>query len=264
MERKNKDDLIKAHQRIRALENDLTTFKNDCHGLKKENIELRNHIITLEQLLCVKEDVYSQLKDSNERLAARTNDCDSLRSQLKGSSKAIEFNSDKIYELEKCLIYLKNVVGEKEDYIINLKKLILELKGRSQQYVPISEDQIDVYLGEYINASTNPNKLTTLFIRERQGVYQFGTKRIFVKMEQGKIFIRVGGGFLSLEEFLQKHIPVELEKMARNSPANVLNRALAVGKVTAGRNIGQQELSKISPLTYKNALNMTQTLNSQN
>ena len=115
MERKMKDDLNSANKRIRALEGDLNTFKNDNHSLKKENIELRNHIITLEQLLCVKEDVYSQLQDSNNRLAARNNDCDELRNQIDGASKAIENNNDKIYELEKCLIYLKNVAGEKED-----------------------------------------------------------------------------------------------------------------------------------------------------
>jgi hypothetical protein len=72
--------------------------------------------------------------------------------------------------------------------VINLKKLILELKGRAQNYIPVSNDNIDLRLADYINASENPNKLTTLFIRERDGVYQFGTKRVFVKMENGKIF----------------------------------------------------------------------------
>jgi len=64
-----------------------------------------------------------------------------------------------------------------------------------------------------------------------------------------------------LDEFLKIHIPIELEKMARNSPANVLNRAMAVEKVTAGRSINDGLTSKIAPLTYKNALNLTQTLN---
>ena len=54
--------------------------------------------------------------------------------------------------------------------------------------MPVQDDNIDSALSEYINASTNPNKLTTLFIRERDGVYQFGSKRVYVKMESGKIF----------------------------------------------------------------------------
>lgn len=123
MERKMRDDLNTANKRIRALEGDLNTFKNDNHTLKKENIELRNHIITLEQLLCVKEDVYSQLQDANNRLSARNNDCDELRAQCDAAARAIESDNDKIYELEKCLIYLKNVAGEKED----VRKLPLTL-----------------------------------------------------------------------------------------------------------------------------------------
>lgn len=79
LERRLKDDVNRANKRIRTLEENLNKFKNDNHGFKKENIELRNHIITLEQLLCVKEDVYAQLQDANNRLAARTNDCDKLR-----------------------------------------------------------------------------------------------------------------------------------------------------------------------------------------
>lgn len=65
-----------------------------------------------------------------------------------------------------------------------------------------------------------------------------------------------------MDEFLRIHVPIELEKMARNSPANILNRALAVSHVTAGRSAGDKELTKIAPLTYKNALNLTQTINS--
>ena len=69
-----------------------------------------------------------------------------------------------------------------------MKKLVLELKGKSAVYVAVQEDNIDEALAQYINASSDPTKLTTLFIREREGVYQFGSKRVFVKMEGGKVF----------------------------------------------------------------------------
>ena len=61
----------------------------------------------------------------------------------------------------------------------------------------VSNDDIDLRLAEYINAQSNPNKLTTLFIRERDGVYQFGTKRVFVKMEGGKIFSKDHFGYFA-------------------------------------------------------------------
>eukprot|EP00351_Strombidinopsis_sp_SopsisLIS2011_P004231 CAMPEP_0116881298 /NCGR_PEP_ID=MMETSP0463-20121206/13429_1 /TAXON_ID=181622 /ORGANISM="Strombidinopsis sp, Strain SopsisLIS2011" /LENGTH=42 /DNA_ID= /DNA_START= /DNA_END= /DNA_ORIENTATION= len=41
-----------------------------------------------------------------------------------------------------------------------------------------------------------------MFMRESEGVYEFGSKRVAVKVEKGKINVRVGGGYLSIDEFL--------------------------------------------------------------
>ena len=169
----------------------------------------------------------------------------------------IESLSDKVFETEKCLIYLKNIVADKEDYVSNLKKMILEMKDKASVYIPITDDFIDRRLADFINASNDPNKLTKLFIRERDGVYQFGTKRIYVKIENDKIFIRVGGGFLTLEEFLRTHVPAELERMAVKDPVQVLSKNLAVNKVVSGRAVNEKEKSKVTPLTYKSALSFS-------
>jgi len=52
-----------------------------------------------------------------------------------------------------------------------------------------------------------------MFMRETEGVYQFGSKRVAVKVEKQGIKIRVGGGYLSIDEFLDQYTPVELEKL---------------------------------------------------
>jgi hypothetical protein len=256
-DRRNKDELLKAQRKNRELEDLANELKGKVNGYRKDNIELKNHIITLEQLLCVKEDVYGQLQSANERLAGRQADCDSLRSQADGNSKVIEQMNDKVYETEKCLIYLKNVVADKEDYMINLKKMILEMKDKASIYIPLSDDPVDKRIADWINSSNDPNKLTKLFIRERDGVYQFGSKRIYIKIENDKVFIRVGGGFLTLDEFLRIHVPIELEKMATKDPIQVLSKNVAVNKMVSGRAVNDKEKSKITPLTYKNALNFT-------
>jgi hypothetical protein len=42
-----------------------------------------------------------------------------------------------------------------------------------------------------------------MFLRESEGVYQFGQKRIYIKIEKGhKILVRVGGGYMGIEEFI--------------------------------------------------------------
>lgn len=50
------------------------------------------------------------------------------------------------------------------------------------------------------------------------------------------------------------NVPIELEKMAQRDPIKVLSRNIAVNKVIAGRSANGNEISKITPLTYKNAL----------
>jgi len=133
-----------------------------------------------------------------------------------------------------------------------MKRLVLEMKEKSSVYIAVPEDPIDKKLAEFINACNDPHKLSQLFIRECEGVYQFGSKRVYVKFEQDKVLIRVGGGFLSLEEFLSTHVPLELEKLARNDPIKILSKNIAVQKTIAGRAINENEKNKSQAYSYKN------------
>lgn len=44
-----------------------------------------------------------------------------------------------------------------------------------------------------------------MFLRESDGVYRFGQKRIHIKIENGdnKILVRVGGGYLHVKDFIE-------------------------------------------------------------
>jgi len=83
-----------------------------------------------------------------------------------------------------------------------LKKYVLDLKARIAVYIPVKGDQTDMKLAEYINNYPDRQKLKIMFMRESEGVYEFGSKRVAVKVEKGKINVRVGGGYLSIDEFL--------------------------------------------------------------
>ena len=61
---------------------------------------------------------------------------------------------------------------------------------------------IDKRIAEYLNNYPDRQNLKVMFMRESQGVYQFGSKRIAVKVEKDKINIRVGGGYLTIDELL--------------------------------------------------------------
>ena len=79
---------------------------------------------------------------------------------------------------------------------------MLDLKSRIAVYIPVKDDLVDRRLAEYINNYPDRQKLKIMFMRESEGVYEFGSKRVAVKVDKDKINVRVGGGYLSIDEFL--------------------------------------------------------------
>ena len=86
-----------------------------------------------------------------------------------------------------------------------------------------------------------------MFLRESEGVYEFGSRRVMVKVERDKIQIKVGGGFLSIDEFLDQYTPAELEKLERRDPLKRFTERVAVQKVIASQS--GRESSPIRPST---------------
>ena len=72
--------------------------------------------------------------------------------------------------------------------------------SKRELYIPVVDDPIDIALADHVNTRNPP--LEVPFSRENTGVYHFGTKRVFIKLEQGKVIIRVGGGFMQIDDFL--------------------------------------------------------------
>jgi len=52
------------------------------------------------------------------------------------------------------------------------------------------------------------------------GKYLFGTKHIMAKIINGKLVIRVGGGYMSADEFIEQYGKMEMMKMMRQEELN--------------------------------------------
>ena len=107
----------------------------------------------------------------------------------------------------------------------------------------MKDDSVDKKLAEFINNYPERSKLKIMFMRETEGVYQFGTKRVAVKVEKDNIKIRVGGGYLSIDEFLDQYTPVELEKLERKDPLKRFSEKVAIQKTIV--NAGAREISPV-------------------
>lgn len=70
-------------------------------------------------------------------------------------------------------------------------------------YIPKKDDKIDNALANHINKYMEIDNTSILFLRESEGVYRFGSKRVHIKIGKGdQILVRVGGGFLHVDEFI--------------------------------------------------------------
>jgi hypothetical protein len=124
-------------------------------------------------------------------------------------------------------------VKEQSTELEEVKYRLFITKNQGADYKPVKGDNIDEALAQYL--SEREEKVALPFIREDREIYTFGTKRIFVRVDQGKISVRVGGGFMPIEDFLSVYSKAELEKVenkiAQRSPSNASKMLNKLGQV---------------------------------
>lgn len=68
---------------------------------------------------------------------------------------------------------------------------------------------MDELIAKHFNALRQPMPIKRL----GDGNYMFGTRKIYVKCISGRLVVRVGGGFMSIEEFLGQYADMEMTKV---------------------------------------------------
>jgi len=171
---------------------------------KKESqiLSLNSTVLELREVIARKEDVEDQLAMARGEIARLDAQKMQLQKELETASDYILDLEDKVYKANKTSLELLRQLKDAEVEIETLKNYIIELKQCIAVYIPVKDDPVDKRLAEFINNYPERQKLKIMFMRESEGVYQFGTKRVAVRVDKDKINIRVGGGYLSIDEFL--------------------------------------------------------------
>jgi len=93
------------------------------------------------------------------------------------------------------------------------------------------QDEVDAMLAQYINIAGCPVPIKRL----GGGYYYFGTKKIFAKIMNGKLVIRVGGGYMTIEEFIKNYADQELIKVNQRRQNGL--------DIFTGKPIGEEDTS---------------------
>ena len=168
----------------------------------QSNLELNSTILELKETIRQKEDVEDQIEMARKQVQNVDEQKLKMQQELETASDYILELEEKVFKANKTSLELLKQLKEAEVEIETLKNYIIDLKQRIAVYIPVKGDTIDNKLAEFINNYPDRQRLKIMFMRESEGVYQFGSKRVAIRVDKDKINIRVGGGYLGIDEFL--------------------------------------------------------------
>ena len=133
---------------------------------------------------------------------------------------------------------LKEADAELEEAKLEIQTLggkVKQLQSMQESYVGVKGDEVDLALADFLNNFYDKGKLQVMFIRLQPGIYSFGSKKVCIKVDNGKINIRVGGGYLRINEFIDKYTTIELQNSIKKGidplggGANPMQKAVSKG-----------------------------------
>lgn len=109
-------------------------------------------------------------------------------------------------------------------------------------YKPVKGDKIDELFAVHLNKA----EINLPVKRVGPGKYMFGSKQILVKIVNGKLIIKVGGGFMGADEFIEQYGQIEILKMMKADGENIDEEIKAIQNrpASGNRNLGRANSMK--------------------
>jgi len=196
---------------VDKIQSDIEQKTHKIQEIKKKILEEQINKVSNEQICCLRADLAQLSEDLSSMKVYYSQIRPDLVAELDKGSSLLFVESEKVLnQTEKADSIIDNI-DKKEEELEGLKDVMGQAQKRAPPYIPAKDDIVDNALASYLNSKETPVPIK--FIRQEGGNYIFGTKKIYVKIENGKLLIKVGGGFTNIDEFLWIYTPVELEKV---------------------------------------------------
>ena len=201
-----------------AIENKLQFATDEKNKIQKE----------LQEAIDTMNEKHRRVEEQKQAIAKLVKDISDLKNLIEEKKRIIEQLETDIQLAEEEIERLKGIVddlyrkiADRDAEIEKLRRLIDEHDARIAQleaeigsgppiditYRAQKGDLIDEMLAQYIQNCPVPVK------RLGGGFYLFGTRKIYAKIMNGKLVIRVGGGYMVIEQFIETYADSELLKI---------------------------------------------------
>jgi chromosome segregation ATPase len=186
LKEKTNSQIQQLSQKVQNLEGSNKTLFNKAKDLENEVLNQHNQNSMLSKRLVA----------SNESMKAAYDEISKYQDELfekqKKTESELEFianytlkTSQDHLDQERKMKKLGDIIGERDSELSILREMIGQLQKPKPSYQPVKDDFVDQALAEYLNSRPEPMEVN--FIREDNGTYLFGSKRVFIKIENGKI-----------------------------------------------------------------------------
>jgi len=197
--------MINRDKQIIKNEEEIVQLKHEI-DINILEIEQKTAIISeLQEVLIEKKEQYKTLKREIRELEEQ---CEELQLILKQKEDELETLEDVLRDKEIQISGLEKTLGEKAP-VLNDGDRNQPKKGYNL-YKAVQGDEVDELLAKYINEM----EIQLPIRRLEFGYYLFGTKKIYAKVMNGKLVVRVGGGYMSFTEFIETYGYQEQNKIA--------------------------------------------------
>jgi hypothetical protein len=196
---------------------------------KRILIELQDEVDRHEQLAQSLDQTLQNKRSEGEELDELLADRDNIIRQLE--SQLEEFNRNR-----------PPPTPEPQSKPIEVVNTVIKEEPLTKKYVADSSDEVDKLLAQYVNFNTCPVPIKRL----GGGYYLFGTRKIYAKVMNGRLVIRVGGGYMIIDEFISTYAEVEVSKM-RAREAKGLDAVPDIGSPGSAKGKASPKSGKKSP-----------------
>lgn len=239
---KNQEEFSKLTQdREKSLEISNTELENISESLlpiesttKSRENQLGNNQLTLKSF----HDQLERIEEAKKRIASNTLPKVSREEFLHNFEKIMEVDVKIRNNLSQELEFVSNLLLKNASSSLNAQRvfryvedqiesqglqhqsmlnMISSLKEKNPAYIPVKNDPIDVALGKYLNTHNN---IEIKFTRVDKQIYNFGSIKLEVGLEDGNVFAVVDGKKIGIEEFISLYTALEKGKI-RRSPSKV-------------------------------------------
>lgn len=134
---------------------------------------------------------------------------------------AVRGKDCELQDLEDLIMHKDRIIGQMQQELVSAednrkketeerrKKEIEDIIHKANQprkaYMPVKGDPVDELMAKHINECAFYVPVERL----AEGHYMMGAKKVYAKILNGKLIIRVGGGYMNIDEFL-RHFESEL------------------------------------------------------